>query len=44
MGLEGYASGGSPSDSLLYSSVDVQAVEVSATRNDVGGYFYLSYR
>ena len=44
MGLEGYISGGSPSDSLLYSEVDVQAVEVSATKNDVGGYFFLSYR
>lgn len=44
VGLEGYISGGSPSDSLLYSGVDVQAVEVSATKNDVGGYFFLSYR
>lgn len=44
MGLEGYIYGGSPSDSLLYSDVDVQAVEVSAAKNDVGGYFFLSYR
>lgn len=44
IGLEGYYAGASTSDSLLYSSVDVQAVEVSASRNDVGGYFLLSYR
>lgn len=44
MGLEGYYNGASPSDSLLYSDVDVQAVEVSASKNDIGGYFSLAYR
>lgn len=44
IGLEGYRNGGSPSDSLLYSGVDVQVVEVSATKNDVGGHFTLAYR
>lgn len=44
VGLEGYRNGGSPSDSLLYSGVDVQVVEVSATKNDVGGHFTLAYR
>lgn len=44
IGLEGYRNGGSPSDSLLYSQVDVQVVEVSATKNDVGGHFTLAYR
>lgn len=44
IGLEGYRNGGSPSNSLLYSGVDVQVVEVSATKNDIGGYFTLAYR
>ncbi|CAM9163818.1 unnamed protein product, partial [Sphacelaria rigidula] len=44
IGLEGYYAGGSPADSLLYSDVDVQALEASASRNDIGGYFLLSYR
>lgn len=44
MGLEGYYAGGSPSDSLLYSAVDIQAIEVSASRNDIGGSFLLAYR
>ncbi|CAM9800578.1 unnamed protein product [Ectocarpus sp. 6 AP-2014] len=44
IGLEGYRHGGSPSDSLLYSSVDVQAVEASASKNDLGGHFSLAYR
>lgn len=44
IGLEGYRNGGSPLDSLLYSDVDVQAVEVSASKNDVGGSFFLAYR
>lgn len=44
IGLEGYRNGGSPSDSLLYSSVDIQAVEVSASKNDLGGHFSLAYR
>ena len=44
VGLEGYRNGGSPLDSLLYSDVDVQAVEVSASKNDVGGSFSLAYR
>lgn len=44
IGLEGYRNGGSPSDSLLYSSVDIQAVEVSASKNDLGGHLSLAYR
>lgn len=44
IGLEGYRNGGSPSDSLLYSGVDVQVVEVSASKNDIGGHFILAYR
>lgn len=44
IGLEGYYNGGSPSDSLLYSSVDVQAVEISATKNGIDGHFSLAYR
>ncbi len=44
IGLEGYRNGGSSLDSLLYSDVDVQAVEVSGSKNDVGGSFFLSYR
>lgn len=44
IGLEGYRAGGSPSNSLLYSGVDVQAVEASAAKNDLGGHFSLAYR
>lgn len=44
IGLEGYRNGGSPSDSLLYSGVDIQAIEVSGSKNDIGGYFSLAYR
>lgn len=44
VGLEGYYNGASPSDSLLYSSVDIQAVEVSASKNDLGGHFSIAYR
>lgn len=44
IGLEGYYAGASPADSLLFSKVDVQAVEASASRNDISGHFILSYR
>ena len=44
VGLEGYRYGASPADSLLYSDIDLQVVEVSATKTGVSGGFFLSYR
>ncbi|CAM9504836.1 unnamed protein product, partial [Discosporangium mesarthrocarpum] len=44
IGVEGYTAGGSPSSSLLYSPVDIQAIEASASANDLEGYFFLAYR